>query len=124
VFANLIDKLIKFCIVGGAGMIIDFAVTYVLKEKIKIQRYVASSIGFACAVSLNYYLNRVWTFESSNPVTQEYALFVIFSMVGLVINVFFINVFERLGTNFYFAKFFAIVITASWNFFSNYLYNF
>jgi putative flippase GtrA len=123
---QLIFKLIKFCIVGGCGMVLDFGLTFLLKEKIKVNRYVSNSIGFLSAASLNYLLNRYWTFESQNSnVSQEYLLFMLFAAIGLMINTIFLFLFERkLGYPFYLAKFFAILVTTTWNFTANYLFNF
>ena len=60
-------KFIKFGIVGFSGVFIDFGITYVCKEWLKIQKYMANSIGFTVAASSNYFLNRIWTFKSQNP---------------------------------------------------------
>ena len=62
----LLLKFIKFACVGFSGLIIDFAVTYICKEKIKIHKLISNAIGFAVAATNNYILNRLWTFESSN----------------------------------------------------------
>ena len=51
-------KLLKFGIVGFAGLIVDFTVTYICKEKLKIHKYVSSSLGFTIATATNYRLNR------------------------------------------------------------------
>ena len=122
----MIFKLIKFCIVGGVGMILDFSITYLLKDKVKINRYAANATGFASAATLNYIFNRMWTFSSTNPnLTSEYMVFIFFATIGLFINTSFLYVFERkLKYNFYVAKFLAIVVTTLWNFSTSYLFTF
>jgi len=119
-------KFIKFGLVGFIGLIIDFSITYFLKEIIKIHRYLANSIGFIIAASSNYYFNRVWTFESRNQhIIQEYSVFIIVSLIGLFINNLFLFLFEsKLNIKFYKAKFLAIIVTTAWNFFVNYFYTF
>ena len=47
-------KFLKFCIVGSSGMIIDFGTTWLLKEKVKINKYLANSTGFILAATSNY----------------------------------------------------------------------
>lgn len=112
-------KFLKFGVVGFAGMIIDFSITWLLKEKIKINRYLASSTGFIIAATSNYYLNRIWTFESSDPrIFMEYGSFVIISVIGLGINNLFLYLFEK-KLPFYWAKLFAIGVTMIWNFLAN-----
>jgi putative flippase GtrA len=120
----MIFKFLKFGIVGFWGMIIDFSITFLLKEKLKIHRYISSSTGFILAASSNYLFNRFWTFESNNPrVLVEYGTFIIISLFGLIINNLFLYLFEK-KVNFYVAKFFAILVTTLWNFFANYYLTF
>ncbi len=122
----LISKFVKFCVVGSAGMLIDFGTTWLLKEKVRINKYVANSSGFILAASSNYILNRIWTFESTNPhIAGQYGLFVIISLAGLGINNFIIYILHgRLKYNFYLSKLFAIVIVTIWNFLLNLLITF
>jgi putative flippase GtrA len=60
----LIAKFIKFCIVGFSGVFVDFGITWLAKERLRANKYLANSIGFICAASSNYLLNRNWTFKS------------------------------------------------------------
>jgi putative flippase GtrA len=121
----MVLKIIKFCLVGGSGMVLDFTLTYLLKEKIKIHRYAANAIGFMCAASSNFALNRLWTFESHNPeVYQQYSYFLIFSLIGLGINSLFLIFFEKQHFHFYLSKFLAILVTTIWNFTANYFVTF
>ena len=120
----MIFKFFKFGIVGFIGMLIDFSITFLLKEKLRIHRYIASSTGFTIAASSNYFLNRIWTFHSSNPgIITEYSTFIIISVIGLGINNLFLYLFEK-KIQFYIAKFFAIVMTMLWNFLANYYITF
>jgi putative flippase GtrA len=120
----MLFKFFKFIIVGFSGLIVDFSITFLLKEKLKIHRYFANSAGFTVAASTNYLFNRFWTFESNNPkVLQEFSTFFIISLVGLLINNLFLFVFEK-KLKFYFAKFLAIMVTSLWNFSANYYLNF
>ena len=112
-------RFLKFGIVGLSGMVIDFSITWLLKEKLKIHRYIASSTGFIIAASTNYFLNRIWTFESSDPrILMQYGSFVIISVIGLGINNLFLYLFEK-KLPFYVAKLFAIGVTMIWNFLAN-----
>jgi putative flippase GtrA len=120
----MIFKFFKFIIVGFSGMIVDFSITILLKEKLKVNRYISNSAGFTFAASSNYLFNRLWTFESNNPrVLVEYSTFFFISLIGLVINNLIIYLFEK-KLKFYFAKFLAIMVTSLWNFLANYYLNF
>ena len=70
-------KFIRFGVVGFSGLFVDFGFTWLSKEKLKIQKYIANAIGFTFAATSNYYLNRVWTFKSINPeVALEFSNFI------------------------------------------------
>jgi putative flippase GtrA len=120
----MIFKFFKFIIVGFSGMIVDFSITFLLKEKFKLNRYFSNSVGFTLAASSNYLFNRFWTFQSNNPkVLLEFGTFLIISLIGLGINNLFLWMFER-KVRFYSAKFLAIIVTSLWNFSANYFLNF
>ena len=98
----MIEQFFKFCVVGGSGVFVDFGVTYLCKEWLKLNKYVANSLGFLCASTSNYILNRIWTFQNENPdITGQYLRFLGIAAVGLVINV-----------------------VTFWNFFMNYFFTF
>jgi len=117
---------LKFAIVGGSGVIVDFGITYLLKEKAKINRYIANSIGFITAASTNYILNRLWTFQSEDPrIGQEYLTFVGIAVIGLLINNLLLYIFhEKAKIHFYLSKLMAIGIVMLWNFIMNYFFTF
>lgn len=123
---TLFFKFLKFGTVGFSGLLLDFGVTYVAKEKLLWNKYIANSLGFILASASNYYLNRIWTFNSQDPeIGWQFSKFLVVALVGLLLNNFIIYILtERLRFNFYVAKFFAIVIVFFWNFSINYLYTF
>jgi len=115
----MLFKFLKFGVVGLTGMVIDFSITFLLKEKLKIHRYIASSTGFVIAATSNYILNRIWTFHSTDPkIFIEYSTFIVISIIGLGINNLFLYLFEK-RLPFYVAKPFAIGVTMIWNFLAN-----
>ena len=122
----LILKFLKFCLVGASGMIIDFGTTWLLKENVKINKYIANSTGFILAATSNYLLNRFWTFQSENTqIATEYLSFVLISVMGLGINNTVIYILtEKLKINFYVSKLFAVGVVSIWNFLMNYLFTF
>jgi putative flippase GtrA len=119
-------KFIKFGIVGFSGVFIDFGVTYVCKEWLKIQKYIANSIGFTVAASSNYIFNRTWTFKSQDPdIASEYTAFLVISLIGLgIANLIVWLIHSKLRQNFYLSKLFAIGMVTIWNFFANYYITF
>lgn len=119
-------RFLKFGVVGFLGMVIDFSITYLCKEKMKLNKYFANAIGFVVSASSNYVFNRNWTFHSENSaILKEYLTFFLISTIGLAINTFIIWLLnDRLKINFYLSKLIAIAIVILWNFFANMLFTF
>ena len=119
-------EFLKFGIVGLSGVGIDFFVTWLCKEKIGINKYIANAAGFSLAVINNFLLNRYWTFEASNgAITNQFFKFLIIAVAGLAINsllLFLIVKFTKI--NFYITKLLVIGIVFFWNFYLNYFFTF
>ncbi len=123
---DLLIKFIKFGVVGSTGVIVDFGTTFIMKEILKIQKYIANSFGFTLAATSNYILNRIWTFRSKDPeILLQYGKFFVISVIGLLLNNSIIYLLHgRVNFNFYISKAMATVIVTFWNFFANYRFTF
>lgn len=123
---DFIEKFLKFGVVGFSGIFVDFGITYFLKEKLRVHKYVANSLGFIMATISNYLLNRYWTFNTGQSAQfLQFGKFFGIAMIGLILNnllIYLLN--DKLKFNFYVSKAFAIAIVSVWNFFGNYLYTF
>lgn len=123
---EVLHKFLKFGVVGFSGVIVDFGFTFLFRNILKINQYIANAIGFTLAASSNYILNRVWTFESNNPkVLIEFGEFFTIAIIGLGINSLILwFLVSKFKMKFYFAKVIAIGITTIWNFIANLLFTF
>jgi putative flippase GtrA len=123
---ELILKFIKFGVVGVSGVGVDFGITWICREKIRLNQYVANSTGFMFAVISNYVLNRIWTFESQDPaIATQFTKFLIVALVGLGMNNAIIYVLNgRQKMHFYLAKLIATGVVMIWNFGANYFFTF
>lgn len=119
-------KFLKFGVVGLSGVVVDFFVTWLCKEKMGVNKYVANAIGFSLAVINNFLLNRYWTFEeNTQPVTEQFLKFALIALAGLAINSFLLFVIVKfIKINFYVTKLLVIGLVFFWNFFMNYLFTF
>lgn len=124
--SEFVLKFIRYALVGFTGVAVDFSITYLFKEYIKVSKYIANSIGFCTAVITNYLLNRYWTFGAGNEdVFIQFGTFLAVSLIGLLINNFIVFLLsEKLKINFYISKLVAIGVVVFWNFFVNYYYTF
>ncbi|MCR4829218.1 MAG: GtrA family protein [Bacteroidales bacterium] len=129
--ASLLEKafllrFLRFCVVGVSGTAVDFGLTWFFKEIVKVPKFLANTIGFVCAATSNYFLNRIWTWNSDNPnVGTEYLKFFIVSLLGLGLNTLILWLCnEKLKLNFYFSKVLATGVVMLWNFFANNFFTF
>lgn len=119
-------RFLRFCCVGLSGTAVDFGLTWFFKEIVKVPKFLANTIGFVCAATSNYILNRIWTWGSDNPaVGTEYAKFFAVSLIGLGINTLILYICnEKIKMNFYFSKVLATGVVMLWNFFANNYFTF
>lgn len=119
-------KFIKFGIVGFSGVFVDFGITWLCRELLGLNQYVANSTGFLTAVISNYIFNRIWTFKSTDPrIAAQFAKFLGISLVGLVLNngiIYLLN--EQFGMDFYLSKLIATAVVTVWNFGANKTFTF
>ena len=125
-YLPILFKLIRFCVVGASGMVVDFGVTWLCKEKLHWNKYLSNSLGFVIAATNNYLWNRLWTFASQSPeVVREYSSFLLISLIGLGLNNLIIYLLHgKLHLNFYWSKLVAIGCVTLWNFGMNYVFTF
>ena len=122
----LIIKFLKFLLVGFSGMILDFSMTYFIKERLLLNKYFANSMGFSIAAISNFMLNKYYTFNSTNPeFLQEFYWFIAISIISLFIynGVLWFGI-NKLNIKFYFSKMLGIFFITFWNFFAHLLITF
>lgn len=114
-------RFFRFGVVGSLGFVIDFGITYLLKEGFGVWPFLANTAGFSMAVVNNYLLNKYWTFsEKSEFSARQFIGFLVISLIGLLINTALLALFfQALGLNFYLAKVIATGMVMCWNFLAN-----
>jgi putative flippase GtrA len=86
---NLFKQMGQFATVGGLGTVTNLIVFFVLVDIYVVAPLVGASVAFAIAVSQNYALNELWTFndEGRNRIQgHRYLKFVFFSSIALGAN--------------------------------------
>lgn len=132
----ILGRFIRFGIVGTSGFIIDFSITAILYEFLALSIIVATGVGFCFGATSNYFLNRIWTWRSTNPnIRGEYFKFLGVSLIGLGIHYLILLLcmslpflaFSLLGfqiNNDWTSKLVATGTVLVWNFFANNHYTF
>ena len=85
---GLIEQILKFGVVGGIAFVIDFGVMVALTELAGLDPVVSATISFVVSVVFNYLASMRFVFARREDMGRgrEFAIFVVLSVVGLVIN--------------------------------------
>ena len=119
------EQLVKFCLVGATGYVVNLAVYAVLLRGVGFH-YVLAAIGsFLVAVTNNYLWNRLWTFrrQRGDIVLQGLRFFVV-SALALGANLLVLHLLVRSGVEELVAQAIAIVLVTPVNFIGNKLWSF
>jgi putative flippase GtrA len=86
-YRHLVPELLKFCVVGGLGAVIDLGGAAVLHGKFHVEGLEAKAISTIIATGLTYLGSRFWTFKhrENQALGREVAIFVVLNVIGLVI---------------------------------------
>ena len=116
---KLVNKIIKFSIVGGIATIIDFVFLYIFKEFLNIDVILANTLSFIISVTYNYIASITWVFDTNKNKNKkiQFILFIIFSVVGLIINNVILYILtDKLNIYYLISKVIATIIVMIFNF--------
>lgn len=82
---KLSKEIYRFLITGILAFAIDYSLLYIFTEYFKIHVLVSSTLSFFISLVINYILSTKWVFQTKKD-TKEFIFFVIFSVIGLLIN--------------------------------------
>jgi putative flippase GtrA len=57
-------QLIKFCVVGASGYVVNLTVFALCVEALDLHHLIAATVAFVVAVTNNFWWNRHWTFKA------------------------------------------------------------
>ena len=86
---KLLTQVGQFAVVGGLGTVTNLVIFFLLVDLSGLGPLLGATIAFVIAVSQNYALNELWTFNSEgrNRIGgRRYAKFAFFSAIGLCVN--------------------------------------
>lgn len=124
---NVMGEFFKFGVVGIVGMFVNLAILYYFTEYFGIWYMVSAVFAFLFAMTLNFLLNKIWTFKESFrlSVGKKYLQFSLISVVALVVNLVFLYLFtEVFGIYYLISQVFAIGIAFFVNFAGNKIWTF
>lgn len=85
---DLFIQIFKFGIVGGIATVIDFFCIFIFKEVLHIPIILSNTLSFIIATIYNYIASVRWVFNVNKDKDKRktFIMFVIFSVIGLVLN--------------------------------------
>ncbi len=115
-----IHQLLKYGVVAGAGLVIDFGTVVFTKEILNFNYLVAVCCGFILGLIFTYIFSNKLVFGA--PKGDHKKVFVLFGIVGLVglgiLNLLMWILTGNLGINYIVSKTLATVVVFMWNFFA------
>ena len=85
---SLWQQITRFAVVGGSAFLIDYRIMILLTELCGINYLISSAISFTVSVIYNYLLSVHWVFNVTEDRSQkqDFAVFIVLSVIGLGIN--------------------------------------
>lgn len=117
----------RFAIVGLSGVLVDYAVFYLLFSQLDFGLTTSNVLSAEVAIFNNFLWNDAWTFADLaqrqlgwRARIKRFLKFNLICLAGLVLNTLIVNLLFNFGeVNAYFAKFIAIGTVTIWNFWVN-----
>ena len=116
----------KFSVSGLCGVLINFFLTFLFKEKLSFNKYLSNSSALTIALFINFILNRNWTYQVNlEPLYSQFLKFLLVVTVSILINHFIVYISHKnFKLNFYFSKLIAVILVFMWNFVMHSIYTF
>jgi putative flippase GtrA len=119
------EQLVKFCVVGATGYVVNLAVYTFLVRRAHIHYIPAAAASFAVAVTNNYTWNRLWTFSHQRGhVAYQGLRFLVVSLVTLGANIALLRLLVHFGLDKIASQAIAVVLVTPLNFVGNKLWSF
>lgn len=116
---KLLIQIFKFGVVGGTAFVIDFAFLYLFREFCHFPVLISNTLSFCISVIYNYIASVKWVFDvnKEKDAKRQFVIFIIFSVIGLLINdlIMWVSV-DFLSIYYLLAKIIATIIVMIFNF--------
>ena len=117
------EEFIKFCFVGGFGVVVNLGIYIILTRIFSIMLTVASPIAIECSIITNFLLNNTWTFKKRKNQTHMFKKLFKFHIVagiaGILNYVIFLGLVYQFGFNDIIANLIGIIIAMLINYILN-----
>jgi len=111
------NSVLRFLVVGGLSFALDLGLLVVLHEVAGIDLVIATPIAFLVSLVFNYFLQRIFTFQSTNHHGISAAKYISLVIFNVVVSDFIVTGFDALGWYYIIGKGTSTVLTTVWNYF-------
>ncbi len=114
-------QFVKFCLVGGSGVVVNMALVYALHEWLRLALLLASPIAVEASILNNFFWNNLWTFRAGRAELSRLAKFNLISLGGMAITTGILTfLVSHYGVYWPIANLIAIGVATIWNFVLNF----
>jgi putative flippase GtrA len=111
------NSVLRFLVVGGLSFALDLGLLVVLHEEFGLDLVVATPIAFVVSLVFNYFLQRIFTFQSTNHHGISAAKYVSLVLFNIIVSDVIVTGFDAAGWSYIIGKGTATVLTTLWNYF-------
>ena len=76
-------QVIKFCIVGSFGVLLNYSVFIILLLYFNIHYLISGLLGYLSTTVPIFLLNRYWTFKSNVSIYKGYGIFILINFITM-----------------------------------------
>lgn len=115
---KLIKEMFLYAFVSVFALVVDVGLLFILVEYAGLHHILAATISFTGGLMVNYGLARLYVFKKSRlPFRQEFMLYAVIGVIGLVLNDVIIYIMVWLQVWYMYAKAVSVAIVFFFNFF-------
>jgi putative flippase GtrA len=81
---NTLHQFVRYIFVGGIAAVVDTGCLYILYYEFGLNHLIAAAVGFVIGLLVNYLISIVWVFETTGNFKQEFTLFAMIGVGGLL----------------------------------------
>ena len=83
---NKYKELIKYCIIGCSGALLDFIVYTILVSVLNMNYLLANALSVTIGITNNFFLNAYLNFKVTDNLFKRFISFYLVGMLGLIIS--------------------------------------
>lgn len=118
-------KAARYIVAGSIALLVHLAVLTALVEYLSWSELLSTSLGFLCAVPVNFHLQRTWVFKSSGRYFDEFTKYVLVTITTFLLNgLVFAVLHSQVGIQYVVAQLITTAIILIVNFCINYFFTF